>query len=61
MAKKIKPVKPAELPVPEKRPLLNPDEIPEVPQEPGTDPDYLPDEDPYETPPYEVPPPGEGP
>jgi len=35
-----------------------PDEYPELPEE---DPDVIPDDDPFETPPYEVPPPGEGP
>ncbi|MCW3094102.1 MAG: hypothetical protein JWP81_5171 [Ferruginibacter sp.] len=42
-----------------------PDVIPPVdPEEmiiPEEDPDLIPDEDPFETPPYEDPPPGEGP
>ena len=61
MAKKKQPEEPAEIPVPEKRPLLNPDEIPEVPQMPEDDPDTIPEEDPFETPPEKVPPPGEWP
>jgi hypothetical protein len=38
-------------------PIPDPDELP-VPDE---EPDIIPDDDPFETPPYEVPPPGESP
>ena len=44
-------------PFPEQKPITDPEE-PLVPIE---DPDYIPEEDPFETPPIEVPPPGEGP
>ncbi len=61
MAKKKKTDQPAEVPTPEKNPeRLFPDE-PEVPELPKEDPDVIPDEEPFETPPYETPPPGEGP
>jgi hypothetical protein len=54
---------------PEKEPEIFPPKIPEIipaldPEEPlifPEEPDYFPDEDPDETPPFEVPPPGEGP
>jgi hypothetical protein len=44
-------------PFPEQEPIVDPEE-PLVPEE---SPDYIPEEDPFETPPFEVPPPGEGP
>jgi hypothetical protein len=52
---------PVEIPPPEKNPVYNPDVIPETPPLPEEEPDIIPDEDPFETPPYEVPEPGEGP
>jgi hypothetical protein len=60
----IKPIKrdtPLEFPVPEPQPELNPNVDPEDPILPEEDPEIIPWEDPFETPPYEVPPPGEGP
>ena len=44
-------------PFPEQEPIFDPEE-PLIPEE---DPDFIPEEDPFETPPFEVPPPGEGP
>ena len=61
MPKKIKPDKPFEIPSPQKQPEINPVVDPEEPIVPIEDPDIIPDEDPFETPPYEIPPPGEGP
>ncbi|MBP6023436.1 hypothetical protein [Ferruginibacter sp.] len=61
MQKKKQPTKPVEVPAPGKYPEINPDAIPDSPALPDEDPDIIPDEDPYETPPYEVPNPGEGP
>jgi hypothetical protein len=61
MPKKVKPGKPIETPSPEKHPELEPFFDPEEPMIPEEDPDIIPDEDPFETPPYEVPPPAEGP
>jgi hypothetical protein len=60
MAKKIKPGKP-EIPSPEKHPEIDPPFDPEEPIIPEEAPDIIPDEDPFETPPHEIPPPGEGP
>ena len=61
MSPKKIPIAPVENPShakhPEIPPLTDPDEL-IVPEE---DPDLIPDEDPFETPPYEVPDPGEGP
>ena len=51
--------KPHEIP-PVKDPDIHPDAVPDLPVLPEEDP-MIPDEDPYETPPYEVPEPGEGP
>ena len=68
MTMQTTPRKPFEAPVPEKKPEIkpypDPDEPtipPEEPVMPGENPDLIPEEDPFETPPYEVPPPGEGP
>jgi hypothetical protein len=58
MGKKIQP---PEVPSPEKNPKYNPDVIPETPLLPEEEPNVIPDEEPYETPPYELPEPGEGP
>jgi hypothetical protein len=62
MAKKIKRGKPAEIPLPGKIPMINPDVIdPEEPVVTEEDPDILPDEEMDATPPYEPPTAGEGP
>lgn len=61
MAKKKIPPKPFEIPAPEKRPEMDPSHIPESPELPEEDPDLIPEEDPFETPPFEIPEPGEGP
>jgi hypothetical protein len=50
-----------EIPKPLREPGTFPGEEPEIPPIPEEEPDIIPDEDPYETPPYEVPEPGEGP
>ena len=52
---------PIEVPEPERTPEIKPDVDPEYPLIPEEDPDVIPEEDPYETPPVEIPPPGEGP
>jgi hypothetical protein len=59
MAKKIKPLAPPEITEPKKYPVTEP--LPEEPLLPEEEPDIIPDEDPFETPPYEIPEPGEGP
>lgn len=61
MPKKKDPGKPFEIPSPGKQPEIMPPADPEEPIIPGEDPDIIPDEDPFETPPNEIPPPGEGP
>ena len=61
MAKKKEPGKPPENPSPEKYPEIKPQADPEEPIIPGKDPDIIPIEEPFETPPYEIPPPAEGP
>ena len=61
MTKKKQPSKPFEIPYPGKRPELDPDKIPEDPVLPEKDPDFIPEEEPFETPPEELPIPGEGP
>lgn len=62
MTKKIKKKEePNEIPFPKKEPDINVPIDPEEPLLPKEDPNVLPDENPYETPPYEVPQPGEGP
>jgi hypothetical protein len=61
MAKKKKINKPSEIPAPEEAPELTPQEDPSTPEIPEEDPDIIPEEDPFETPPYEIPQPGEGP
>jgi hypothetical protein len=60
MAKKIKPGTP-EIPSPGKHPEIDAPFDPEEPVIPEEAPDIIPDEDPFETFPYEIPPPGEGP
>ena len=61
MPKKLKPISPIEIPSPDKNREYDPDYIPEIPVLPVEEPDLIPDEDPFETPPYELPEPGEGP
>jgi hypothetical protein len=61
MPKKTYPAVPAEAPGLSPNPHIGEDIIPEAPLMPGEDPDIIPDEDPFETPPTEMPPPGEGP
>lgn len=56
-----KPVSPSEVPGPIRNPEIDPDNIPESPVLPDEEPDVIPDENPFETPPTEVPAPGEGP
>lgn len=60
MQQKKKPLVNPEFPqVP--KPEVKPPVDPEDPLPPPEDPDYIPEEDPFENPPYEVPPPAEGP
>ena len=61
MAKKEQPGKPFEIPLPEKNPEINLPADPEEPIIPEENPDIIPDENPFETPAYEIPPPAEGP
>ena len=61
MSKKQLPAKPTGFPIPGKSPDII---VPVDPEDPiiiENDPDFIPDEDPFETPPYEMPPPAEGP
>ncbi len=53
--------KPTEVPSPWKQPEIDRPSEPEEPLIPIEDPDIIPDEDPFETPPEEMPEPGEGP
>ena len=59
MKKQEKKIK--EIPAPGKNPEIHPDAISEIPLIEEDDPEIIPDEDPYLTPPYEVPEPGEAP
>lgn len=61
MTKKSDPGIPGKKPVPATVPEIEQPLDPEEPIIPEEDPDIIPDEDPYENPPYEVPPPAEGP
>ncbi len=61
MKKSQSPKSPPEFPLPEKNPEFNPDVIPESPLLPEEEPDIIPEESPFQTPPYEVPSPGEAP
>jgi hypothetical protein len=61
MAKKKQPDNPSEISYPGKRPELDPDRIRENSGLPEEEPDIIPDEEPFETPPEELPEPGEGP
>ena len=58
---KKKPFVVPEVRPPDKSPELEPVYDPEEPLIPLEDPDLIPDEDPFETPPFEYPPPAEGP
>lgn len=48
-------------PYPGKRPEIDPDTVPDNSVITGDEPDIIPDDDPFETPPEDVPPPGEKP
>jgi hypothetical protein len=61
MPKKVNPSTPVEVPKPEPEPVIYPDDIPDMPLPPEELPDIIPDEEPFITPPYEIPEPGEGP
>lgn len=61
MAKKTGHGQPLEVPDPKTIPEVEPPSDPEEPLIPVEDPDIIPEEEPFETPPYEIPPPGEGP
>ncbi len=61
MDKKKKTDKPHVVPGPVKEPDTGPPADPEEPLLTDEDPDIIPDEETAETPPYEAPPPGEGP
>jgi len=62
MEKKKQVPTPIEIPPPGKAPEIIPPLDPEEPIiVPELDPDIVPDERPFETPPFEMPPPGEGP
>lgn len=61
MATKKQPIKPGEIPYPGKVPEIEPDQIPETPITPEEEPDIIPDDDPFESPPEEIPAPGEAP
>jgi hypothetical protein len=61
MAKKIQPDEPIGVPLPLRDPEVDPDLVPENPELPEEQPDIIPQEEPFEPPPYEIPPPGEGP
>ncbi len=61
MPTKKKPGMPSEIPAPHKQPDISEPTDPEEPIIPKEDPDIIPDEEPFETPPYEIPQPGEGP
>lgn len=61
MATKKTPERPNEFPAPDKHPEIIQPIDPEDPVMPIEDPEIIPDEDPFETPPYEIPPPGESP
>lgn len=62
MAKKLTPEEPVVVPAPLRDPEIDPEEVPGEPVIiPGEGPDVIPDENPFVEPPYEVPPPGEGP
>jgi hypothetical protein len=53
--------KPVDIPAPDKHPEIIQPVDPDETVIPVEDPDVIPDEDPFETPPYEIPAPAEGP
>jgi hypothetical protein len=59
MAKKSTTEKPIEIPLPETQPEIKSPTDPQEPIIPREDPDGVPYEEPFETPPYEIPPPEE--
>ena len=59
--KKKIPDKAIEIPTPKKEPDITVPIDPEGPSIPNEDPEIIPEENPFETPPFEVPKPGEGP
>jgi hypothetical protein len=61
MTDKKKQGDPIEVPLPERIPEVKPEVDPEYPLLPEENPDVIPEEDPFQSPPYEVPTPGEGP
>lgn len=61
MQEKELPQIPVEIPEPEKMPEITPDHVPESPEMPKEEPDNIPEEEPFITPPYEVPTPSETP
>lgn len=61
MPDKKKEGQPVEVPGPEKTPEIKPEVDLEYPLLPDESPDVIPEEEPFVTPPYEVPEPGEGP
>ena len=61
MQKSKTPIKLPEIEPPEKTVEVPNPIDPEEPLLPNEDPDIIPEEEPFETPPYEVPPPAEGP
>ncbi|MCC8426614.1 hypothetical protein [Mucilaginibacter sp. UR6-11] len=58
MAKKKLQAVPIEDPTPKIQPATEPAVDPEDPFQPGDDPEIIPFKEPFEPPPYEVPPPG---
>ncbi len=61
LKKKKKIDTPAEIPKPKKEPDVAAPIDPEQPLLPEEDPGIIPEENPFETPPFEIPAPGEGP
>ncbi len=60
MAKQQPPKEPPEIPQPEKHPEIERPGNPEGPAIPAEEPGFVPFENPFEVPPIEIPPPGEG-
>jgi hypothetical protein len=61
MAKQKKSKEPNEIPLPVEKPEIEPFDIPDIPPLPHEIPDTIPDENPFITTPYEIPPLGEAP
>lgn len=61
MPKNTQPKEPIEIPAPERNPEINREDIPESPVLPEEEPEIIPEEAPLIIPPYEIPPPAEGP